>query len=198
MPLFVNNFFQERQLQRIAIYFSRDCRTGITDPLTELITRLLTVPLAISFTTHGLFLFNLQFLYPYAEFDENQRKFANRIFMALRNPDDFAGLPRFEYHIAQQMGGGGIIQIKLKIKLEQILVLTALVKGVLTGKEHKHKIEYRKHALSVQLQRIMVKVNLHRVVTMQINDLIGFICSAESVKHTDQLQSASDSKDSLI
>lgn len=176
---FTDNFFSESQIQRIAIYFSRNCRTGLNDPLTELMSRLLTKSLALSFTMHGLFLFDLQFLYPYVEFDEHQRRCTEKILHTLTHQftDD---IPRFQYRIANQMGGGGIIQIKLNLKLDETVVMMALVKGILCGKEHKHKLEYRKHALSVQLQRIMVRVDLHRALTTKINEAIEGICASET------------------
>lgn len=177
------NFFSESQIQRIAIYFSRNCRTGLNDPLTELMSRLLTKSLALSFTMHGLFLFDLQFLYPYVEFDERQRECTEQILRTFTHgfPDD---MPRFQYRIANQMGGGGIMQIKLNLKLDETVIMIALVKGILCGNGHKHKLEYRKHALSVQLQRIMVRVDLHRALTTKINGVIESICTAEALKET--------------
>ena len=177
------NFFSECQLRRIAIYFSRNCRTGLNDPLTELMSRLLSKPLALSFTMHGLFLFDLQFLYPYVEFDEQQRKCTEQILRSL-NYKTNNDVPRFQYRIASQMGGGGIIQIKLNLKLDETIVMMALVKGILCGKNHKHKLEYRKHALSVQLQRIMVRVHLHRTLTTKINEAIKDISASEAFKET--------------
>ena len=189
------NFFSESQIQRIAIYFSRNCRTGLNDPLTELISRMLEKPLSLSFTMHGLFLYNLQFLYPYTEFDEKQRnctekllrKFTHHEFGKWESLSDGHSksedeIPDLKHRISNQMGGGGIIQIHLNLKLDETTVMIALVRGILTGKDHNHSLKYRKHALSVQLQRIMVRVDLHRVLTMKINEAIDFICASELVK----------------
>jgi len=181
------NFFSESQIQRIAIYFSRNCRTGLNDPLTELISRMLEKPLSLSFTMHGLFLYNLQFLYPYTEFDEKQRNCTEKLLRKFAHYQRGIGesedeIPDLKHRISNQMGGGGIIQIHLNLKLDETTVMIALVRGILTGKDHNHSLKYRKHALSVQLQRIMVRVDLHRVLTMKINEAIDFICASELVK----------------
>lgn len=181
------NFFSESQIQRIAIYFSRNCRTGLNDPLTELISRMLEKPLSLSFTMHGLFLYNLQFLYPYTEFDEKQRNCTETLLRKFTHYQRGVGeyedeIPDLKHRISNQMGGGGIIQIHLNLKLDETTVMIALVRGILTGKDHNHSLKYRKHALSVQLQRIMVRVDLHRVLTMKINEAIDFICASELVK----------------
>ena len=177
---FVKQFFSVDQLQRFLIYFSsKHAQIGKQDTLTEVVVNLLSAPLTVTLGQHGIFFFSSHLLvYPYAEMDERQLAYVSGVLranvpeknqsVALR---EFDAVPGIGVRVSKQMGGGYAVKLQelseTRIRAED--VLTALTRGIMTGNQ-KHPQTYREHAMSVQLQRIMGKVNISRALQLVVND----------------------------
>jgi hypothetical protein len=183
---FVKHFMQLGQIQRMLIYFSKQ---KPTDPkaqygFTDIIVRLINDPLCIVFGQHGLYLFSSYLLvYPYNELDTEQVSYVTKFLsmhinnntssnLILQDQDHAYLAPsmQIDARVTKQMGGGYTVRpVQLtNIRLDTFDILTALVRGVMYGSQ-KHNVSYRKHALNLQLQRILTRIVVSRAQLQAIN-----------------------------
>jgi hypothetical protein len=177
---FVEKFLRIEQLQRMFIYFSKQKPTDTNAQygFTDIIVRLINDPLCIIFGQHGVYLFsNYLLVYPYSELDKRQITYITNFLQShlpCTNDDDTDPTvfmpPKIDIRITKQMGGGYTVKpVQLmNVRIEVIAVLTALVRGIMTGCQ-KHDIKYRQHAVNLQLQRILTKVVVSRAQLQMVN-----------------------------
>jgi hypothetical protein len=182
---FVKNFMQLEQIQRMLIYFSKQKETDAKAQygFTDIIVRLINEPLSIIFGQHGIYLFsNYLIIYPYNELDAVQVSYVTKFLSMHINKNtttnkiisdhDNYNLPsmQIDARVTKQMGGGYTVRpVQLNnIKLSTFDVLTALVRGIMKGSQ-KHNARYRKHALNLQLQRILTRITISRAQLQAVN-----------------------------
>jgi hypothetical protein len=182
---FVDNFLQVDQLQRMLIYFSKQTPTDTNAAygFTDIIVRLINDPLCIIFGQHGVYLFsNYLLLYPYNELDKRQIAYITTfLYSHLTNmapietiqgeqPGIVVPSMKIDARVTKQMGGGYTVRpVQLtNIRLTTLNVLNALVRGIMCGSQ-KHDLKYRKHAVNLQLQRILTRVVVSRAQLQSVN-----------------------------
>lgn len=185
---FKKYFLSRKQLEKIMIYYSHPASPGKQcDLLTDVVVLFLTHPLHVTFTFHGVHFFTNQTLpcYPIENFDNLQKAYLLKILQKrfthnfVKNADleihdeDFPEVPLY---VNRQMGGGAVVnsQFLRTVHVDQLDILVALTHGFLLG-PGEHCVAYRKHALSVQLQRLYSKVNLSRNLIHEIAHLVDSI-----------------------
>ena len=186
---FVQSFLQPDQLQRMLIYFSKQKPTDSHSQygFSDVIVRLINDPLNIIFGQHGVYLFsNYLLIYPYNELDEKQIAYVTqflRMQIQVKRVES-SSLPSYntpslpdskpsmyiEARVTKQMGGGYTVRpLQLtNIRLDTFNVLKALVRGVMCGSQ-KHSIQYRQHAINLQLQRILTRITVSRAQLQDVN-----------------------------
>lgn len=184
---FVENFLQPHQLRRMLIYFSKQQPTDTHAQygFTDIIVRLANDPLCIIFGQHGVYLFsNYLLVYPYNELDSQQVAYISnflRTHITLPPSTDTsldttsappAVVPSMtiDVRVTKQMGGGYTVRpIQLaNIRLKTFDILAALVRGIMCGSQ-KHDLKYRRHAVNLQLQRILTRIVVSRAQLQEVN-----------------------------
>jgi len=196
---FVQSFLRPEQIQRMLIYFSKQKPTDLysREGFSDVVVRLINDPLTIIFGEHGVYLFsNYLLVYPYNELDPSQLAYITQ-FLSMHVPDltpadntergslsigqekssglydvtgNTAAPVKIDVRITKQMGGGFTVRpIQLtNIRLRTLDVLCALVRGVMQG-DQKHSVNYRQHAVNLQLQRILTRIVVSRSELHAVN-----------------------------
>jgi hypothetical protein len=189
---FVQNFLQPHQLQRMLIYFSKQqpADTQTQHGFSDVIVRLVNDPLCIIFGQHGVYLFsNYLLVYPYNELDAKQVAYITQFLRTHINKTPptttttttttttvetasatVAPSMKIDARVTKQMGGGYTVRpIQLaNIRLNTFDILAALVRGIMCGSQ-KHDIKYRRHAVNLQLQRILTRIVVSRSQMQAVN-----------------------------
>jgi hypothetical protein len=207
---FVQSFMRPEQLQRMLIYFSKQKPTDLQAQhgFSDVIVRLINDPLTIIFGEHGVYLFsNYLIVYPYNELDASQLEYITHfIRMHVPNLPELitterivasSGLEKsipempllkLDVRVTKQMGGGYTVRpVQISnIRLDALDVLTALVRGIMCGSQ-KHDVKYRKHAVNLQLQRVLTRVVISRAQLMSVNQEISACIQTSTQLHDSSL-----------